>query len=52
MYDLKKQKETEIGDYGSYVISADLKKMLINAKRRKYAVIDLPKGKIKHRRLC
>jgi tricorn protease len=45
MYDLKKQKETELGDYRSFVISADLKKMLLSSNG-KYAVIDLPKGKI------
>ncbi len=45
MYDLKKQKETELGDYGSYIISADHKKMALSDKG-KYAIIDLPKGKI------
>jgi len=46
MYDLKKQKETELGKIGSYAISANNKKMFVNVKG-KYAVIDLPKGKIK-----
>ena len=46
MYDLKKQKETELGKVGSYVISADNKKMLVNLQG-KYAVVDLPKGKVK-----
>ncbi|MCD4788603.1 MAG: PDZ domain-containing protein [Bacteroidales bacterium] len=46
MYDLKKKKEKELGDYSSYLISADIKKMALNSGD-KYAVIDLPKGKIK-----
>lgn len=46
MYDLKKQKETEIGDFGSYLISADHKKMVLNS-RGKYAVVDLPKNQVK-----
>jgi len=45
MYDLKKKKETELGDYGSFIISADHKKMAIS-NRDKYAVIDLPNSKI------
>ena len=45
LYDLDKKKETELGDYGSYLISTDNKKMVINPNG-KYAVIDLPKGKI------
>jgi tricorn protease len=45
MFDLSTQKETELGDYGSYIISANHKKMLLS-KRGKYSVIDLPKGKI------
>jgi tricorn protease len=45
MFDLKDKKETELGDYGSYLISADMKKMVVNADG-KYAIIDLPKGKI------
>jgi tricorn protease len=46
MFDLKKQKETELGSISSYIISANHKKMFVNIKG-KYAVIDLPKGKIK-----
>ena len=46
MYNLKSETETELGDFGSYVISADYKKMLINMGG-KYAVIGLPKSKIK-----
>jgi len=45
LYDLKKEKETELGKYRSYIISADHKKMML-ATGKKYAVIDLPKGKI------
>jgi len=45
LYDLKKKKEIELGDYGSYLISADHKKMVVNSNR-KYSIIDLPKGKI------
>ncbi len=46
VFDLKKQKATELGKIGSYVISANNKKMFVNMKG-KYAVINLPKGKIK-----
>jgi len=44
VYDLKEQKETELGRAGGYEISADRKKMLVAADR-KYAILDLPKGK-------
>lgn len=44
MYNLKDRKETEIGPYGSYEISADRKKMMIGANGG-YAIIDLPKSK-------
>ena len=44
LYDLKDKKETNLGAYGNYVISADRKKMLL--ADGKYAVIDLPKAKI------
>ena len=46
LYNLKNQKETELGDVGSYIVSANYKKMFVNVKG-KYAVIDLPKGKVK-----
>lgn len=46
MYDLKKQKETELGDIGGYEISADGKKMLVG-NQGKYAIVDLPKGPVK-----
>jgi len=45
LYDLKEQKETELGQVNGYEISADRKKMLV-ASGGKYAIIDLPKGKI------
>ncbi|MEI6124087.1 MAG: PDZ domain-containing protein [Bacteroidota bacterium] len=45
LYDLKDKKETNLGPYGNYVISADKKKMLVNSGGN-FAVIDLPKGKI------
>ena len=43
-YNLKDKKEAELGEYGSYIISADQKKMLLN-KGNEFAVIDLPKDK-------
>ena len=46
LYNLKNEKETDLGDIGSYIVSANHKKMFVNVKG-KYAVIDLPKGKIK-----
>jgi len=46
VYNLKKQKESDIGDFGSYIISADHKKMVLNSKG-KYAIVDLPKGSVK-----
>jgi tricorn protease len=46
MYDLKSRKETEIGDFGSYRITHDQKKMVISDKG-KYAVVDLPKAAVK-----
>jgi tricorn protease len=43
VYNLKDREESNLGDYGNYEISADLKKMLISSNG-KYGVIDLPKG--------
>ncbi len=43
LFNLKDKKESSLGDYGNYEISADHKKMLI-AGGGKYGVIDLPKG--------
>ncbi|MGQ9561792.1 MAG: S41 family peptidase [Candidatus Oleimicrobiaceae bacterium] len=45
LYDLEKQKETELGQVDGYEISADHKKMLVK-QEQSYAIIDLPKGKI------
>ncbi len=45
MFSLKDKKETELGDFNGYEISFDNKKMMVNS-HGKYAVIDLPKGKI------
>lgn len=42
-YDLEKKKESKVGNYSSYEISLDNKKMLIY-QHKKIAVIDLPKG--------
>jgi len=46
MYNLKKKKEEELGKGMGFEISHDGKKMLI-AHNGKYAVINVPKGKIK-----
>jgi tricorn protease len=46
LFNLKKQKETSLGNVGSFIISADRKKMAINTVN-KYAVIDLPVSKVK-----
>jgi tricorn protease len=45
MYDLKDLKETELGEYHSYLFTKDNKKVLISSGD-KYYVIDAPKGKI------
>lgn len=45
MYDLKKKEETELGKGMFFSLSFDGKKMLV-AQDGKYAVIDLPSGKI------
>jgi tricorn protease len=44
-YDFKSKKEKEIGKTGTFIISANGKKMLIGMNK-KYSVIDLPSGKI------
>ncbi len=46
MYDLEKQKETDLGNINGYEISHDKKKMLVS-KDKSYAIIDLPKAPIK-----
>jgi len=45
VFDLDKQKETEIGDFGGYEISADKKKMLVS-QDGSYAIVDLPSQKL------
>ncbi len=45
MYDLKKKKETELGQVNGYEISANGKKMLVS-QNRNYYLIDLPKSKL------
>ncbi len=44
VFDLKDKKESEIGAYTAYVVSADKKKMLLE-KDKKFAIVDLPKNK-------
>ena len=44
VYNLKDKKETEIGEFSSYIISANHKKMLLS-KDGAYAIVDLPKDK-------
>lgn len=46
MYDLKKQKETELGQIDGYEISADQKKILVS-QQKSYAILDLPSTEIK-----
>nr|MDQ3016900.1 PDZ domain-containing protein [Bacteroidota bacterium] len=45
VYNLKDKKESEIGEFSSYVISSNKKKMLLE-KDRGYAIVDLPKDKV------
>ncbi len=45
LYELDKQKETELGEFNGFEISADGKKMLVGGSGT-YAIIDLPTGKI------
>ena len=45
LYDLEKQKETELGEANGFEISADGKKMLIG-QDSSYAIIDLPTAKL------
>jgi len=46
LYNLKKQKETDLGKVGSFLISANRKKMLVSMNGKR-AVVDLPKSKVK-----
>jgi tricorn protease len=45
LFDLDKQRETELGDFGSYRLSANQKKMLVRGGGA-FAIIDLPSGRI------
>ncbi len=45
-YDLKEKEETSLGNLGTFVISADQKKVLVSPQR-KWAVINLPSSKPK-----
>ena len=45
LYEFDKQKETELGEFNGFEISADGKKMLVG-QAQTYAIIDLPTGKI------
>jgi tricorn protease len=44
VYNIKDKKEAEVGEFNSYIISVDRKKMLLQ-KGRDFAVVDLPKDK-------
>ncbi|UCH92242.1 MAG: PD40 domain-containing protein, partial [Candidatus Aminicenantes bacterium] len=44
MFDLEKQKETQLGELEDFRISADFKKMLVS-KDKSYSIIDLPSTK-------
>jgi tricorn protease len=46
MYDLDKEKETELGEFSGFEISADGRKMLLG-KGGRYAIIDLPTAPVK-----
>jgi len=46
MYDLKQQKETDLGSINGYEISHDQKKMLVS-QARDFAILDLPSAPIK-----
>jgi tricorn protease len=45
LYDLAQRKETGLGSVGSFVLSADQKKMMVH-KDDRYGIIDLPKGPV------
>ena len=45
LYELERQKETELGEFGGYVVSADQKKMLVSGAGG-YSIVDLPTGRI------
>jgi len=43
-WNIKSKKETEIGNFNSYILASGGDKMMVNS-RGKYGIIDLPKGK-------
>ena len=45
VYDLEKDKETEVGDVEGYAVTADGKKMLVRSAGG-FAIVDLPAGKL------
>jgi tricorn protease-like protein len=45
VFDLDKEKETELGDVAGYRVSADKKKMLVRAGSD-FAIVDLPSAKL------
>jgi len=45
LYELDKQKETELGEFNGFEISADGKKMIVGSNGS-FSIIDLPTGKI------
>lgn len=45
LYNLKDQKETNLGTINGYTVSADGKKMMV-ARQGAYSIIDLPKGTV------
>jgi tricorn protease len=45
LFELDKQKETELGDFDGFTVSADQKKMLV-ASKETFAIVDLPTAKI------
>ncbi len=47
LFELDKQKETELGDVNGYEVSADMKKMIVGADGA-YSIIDLPTAKLEH----
>lgn len=46
LFDLDKEKETEMGDVSGFRLSADRKKMLVRTGGSDFALIDLPTGKL------
>lgn len=46
LYELDKQKETELGEFNGFEISTDKKKMLVGAGGGNFYIIDLPSSKI------